>query len=138
MSIFTPRHFRAVTDVAWLRTLFYSALFVRALLRAWTSPSLAFDARVDVGTAGHLQWRLNGRDMIDGPDAWFYGLGLLAPFLILQYVQRWRDVRLYVVLAVLLLSAVFTTRYFPRECVSQPVVLRGGGHCVYVLAGRRL
>ena len=81
-------------------------IFVMACYSNWYT-------KFAVITEKHLIWSSSTGSIL-GVYSYFYLLGLLVPFLILLYLNHWKNLKLWLVLAALILSFFITLYVYPN------------------------
>jgi hypothetical protein len=95
-------------------TAMWAGLFVGLFVLAlFNSMSATFDVRKE---NGHLVWeKTDGDDkgILGGYGKWFYMVGLFLPFFIIQYYNGWKNTKVWIVLASLVIATIATKWYYP-------------------------
>ena len=95
-------------------TLIWMIIFIIVMLVAlYYSVKLKFCVREE---GGHLVWsqaHKDGRKGILGGFSWLYLVGLIGPFLVIEFYENWRNVSIWLFILAVALSIVFVKWKYP-------------------------
>lgn len=102
-------HVQFRTDFTACWALLFTTIFVAAL---FYSLDKSFNVTKEYG---HLVWTKENEDgNILGTSAILYMIGLFAPFLIIQYYEKWNNISVWLIFAALILSFLLVKAFYPK------------------------